>query len=92
MGISFANIIWRHILELDRAFRPACTPENAPMYLVSRQIDGITLFARALHGCVYWIADPNHATICRRRSTATLIAEGIEGNVVDVSNSAMYVE
>ena len=62
------------------------------MYLVSRQIDGVTLFARALHGCVYWIADPNQASVCYRRSTAIRIAEGIEGNVVDVSNSAMYVE
>ena len=61
------------------------------MFLVSKEIYGQTMFARARFSCIEWVSDPNQASVCYRRSTAIRIAEGIEGNVVDVTNSAMYV-
>lgn len=61
------------------------------MYLVSRTIDGQIYFARALKGILSWTPCPNAATQCGRKSAALALAEGIDGEIIDVSDAAMFI-
>ena len=61
------------------------------MYLVHRTIEGQVFFARALSGVLSWLPDPNQATKCAHESTASILAEQIGGEIVDVSGAACYV-